>query len=106
MTGSKFSTGPRAGRIFRGAGRPLKRIVHTKHHWPLVILVDTWEISSETVGDDVLESQQFIYQYPLTHVEFDATIILESLRNVFGVRDFSSQEDRDVSEESPPAKRK
>ena len=58
------------------------------------------------MGDDVLESQQFIYQYPLTHVEFDASMILESLWNVFGVRDFSSQEDRDVSEESPPAKRK
>ena len=58
------------------------------------------------MGDDVLESQQFIYQHPLTHVEFDASMVLDAFRNVFGVRDLNSQEDRDNSEDSPPAKRK
>ena len=33
-------------------------------------------------------------------------MVLDSLRNAFGFRDLSSQEDNDVSEESPPVKRK
>ena len=54
--------------------------------------------------DGVLESQQFIFQHPLTHVEFDASMVLNSLPNAYGDRDLSSQEERDISNESPPAK--
>ena len=34
------------------------------------------------VGNDVFESQQFIYQYPMSYIEFDASMIVAPLSDV------------------------